>query len=195
MDKKFILDLIKVSAPFIVAIIGILSPIINSKYSYSLETVQHKKKKLIDIKTEIYPLFITKLNEIKRILNIIITTANYLSSREEYTNSNRDKYVKEMFDYAERYRNSLAENAEEIKKLYYTNYAYLNNKIIKSFEQNIINNHDHGLLFAWFILWMNKEDPSIEGIEEMYRDAKPEAEKILEEIEKLIESIKIELGS
>ncbi|MFA7658311.1 MAG: hypothetical protein WCY19_02645 [Candidatus Gastranaerophilaceae bacterium] len=206
MDKQFILELIKVASPYIVAILGILSPIFTIKYLNSQDLIKFKKQKLHDVKIKVYPKFIIELNELKRMFDILVQMADFYkkdNKSDEFLDVLKNKsvdenYLKEILEYTKKYNEVIKNCEQNIKKMYDENFSYLNKHVTKKLKDILESLNSTEFLFNWrinlFSIEKDKLNVDFKYLENLYLSEEEDAKDKAQKINDLIVLLKYEIN-
>lgn len=205
IDKTFILELIKIISPYIVAIIGILSPIITIKYLNSQDLIKFKKQKIHDFKFKIYPQLISELNELKRILEIIVSMAESFEEKKlpkvliDVINENMDKkHLNELKEYTLKYDSIIFDCRINAGRIFKDNFPYLNEFIIQNIDILLKAFDSTDFVFNWGIpLNLIKKEEfnlNIDNLKSLYINEKQDARSKISQIDNLISLLKCEIS-
>lgn len=202
MDKQTLIELIKIASPYIIAILGILSPLFTTKYLNKEDFKKYKKQRNYDKNIKIYPTLITELNEIKRISGYIISVSNYYENLdytdnkvlEENENTLR---IKEVIECTQKYDNILSESTKKIRECLKENFIHINDDVVDKIT-NVINEYDSPInLFNWkfqlFLIKDKKDNISIDTVKFIYKDCKRMFNSINTNAEQVVKMLKNEI--
>jgi len=202
MDKQTLIELIKISSPYVIAVLGILSPLFTTKYLNKEDFKKYKKQRNYDNNIKIYPTLITELNEIRRISGYIISVSNYYESLD-YTNhkvleeNENPLRIKEVIECTQKYDNILSESTKKIRECLKENFIHINDDVVDKIT-NVINEYDSPInLFDWkfqlFLIKDKKDNVSLDTVKFIYKDCKRMFNSINTNAEQVVKMLKNEI--
>lgn len=202
MDKQTLIELIKISSPYLIAVLGILSPLFTTKYLNKEDFKKYKKQRNYDNNIKIYPTLITELNEIRRISGYIISVSNYYESLD-YTNNKvleeneNPLRIKEVIECTQKYDNILSESTKKIRECLKENFIHINDDVVDKIA-NVINEYDSPInLFDWkfqlFLIKDKKNNVSLDTVKFIYKDCKRMFNSINTNAEQVVKMLKNEI--
>ena len=202
MDKQTLIELIKISSPYVIAVLGILSPLFTTKYLNKEDFNKYKKQRNYDNNIKIYPTLITELNEIRRISGYIISVSNYYESLD-YTNNKaleeneNPLRIKEVIECTQKYDNILSESTKKIRECLKENFIHINDDVVDKIT-NVINEYDSPInLFDWkfqlFLIKDKKDNVSLDTVKFIYKDCKRMFNSINTNAEQVVKMLKNEI--
>ena len=202
MDKQTLIELIKISSPYVIAVLGILSPLFTTKYLNKEDFKKYKKQRNYDNNIKIYPTLITELNEIRRISGYIISVSNYYESLD-YTNNKvleeneNPLRIKEVIECTQKYDNILSESTKKIRECLKENFIHINDDVVDKIA-NVINEYDSPInLFDWkfqlFLIKDKKDNVSLDTVKFIYKDCKRMFNSINTNAEQVVKMLKNEI--
>lgn len=202
MDKQTLIELIKISSPYVIAVLGILSPLFTTKYLNKEDFKKYKKQRNYDNNIKIYPTLITELNEIRRISGYIISVSNYYESLD-YTNNKvleeneNPLRIKEVIECTQKYDNILSESTKKIRECLKENFIHINDDVVDKIT-NVINEYDSPInLFDWkfqlFLIKDKKDNVSLDTVKFIYKDCKRMFNSINTNAEQVVKMLKNEI--
>lgn len=202
MDKQTLIELIKIASPYIIAILGILSPLFTTKYLNKEDFKKYKKQRNYDKNIKIYPTLITELNEIKKISGYIISVSNYYENLDYTDNKVLEENenplrIKEVIECTQKYDNILSESTKKIRECLKENFIHINDDVVDKIT-NVINEYDSPInLFDWkfqlFLIKDKKDNISIDTVKFIYKDCKRMFNSINTNAEQVVKMLKNEI--
>lgn len=205
MDKQTAIELIKIASPYIIAILGILSPLFTTKYLNSEDFRKYKKQRNFDKNIEIYSVLITELREIKRICEYIVQMAEYYEPKnfsKEYEKIFHEKddnkeILKDVVEITIKYDDTIRKSQNKIKEVIDENFVFLHNDIIKKIS-GIVEEYDSPLhIFDWAIpvMKMRKDNFKInlENIKDVYIGSSMMFKELISKTNDIIVKLKNEI--
>ena len=205
MVKQTIIELIKIISPYIIAILGILSPLFTTKYLNKEDFRKYKKQKNFDKNIEVYSILITELSEIKRICEYIVQLSDYYEHKNEpkeyeqviHHEDNNESRLKKIVEYTIKYDDTIRKSLKKIKEVLHENFVFLSNDIINKISY-IIKEYDSPLhVFDWGIPVMDMRKHvfkiDLENIKKVYIGSNKMFKNLIDKIDNIITILKNEL--
>lgn len=202
MDKQILIELIKIVSPYVIAILGILSPLFTTKYLNKEDFKKYKKQRNYDNNIKIYPTLITELNEIRRISGYIISVSNYYENLDYTDNKVLEENenplrIKEVIECTQKYDNILSESTKKIRECLKENFIHINDDVVDKIT-NVINEYDSPInLFDWkfqlFLIKDKKDNVSLDTVKFIYKDCKRMFNSINTNAEQVVKMLKNEI--
>ena len=202
MDKQILIDLIKIVSPYVIAILGILSPLFTTKYLNKEDFKKYKKQRNYDNNIKIYPTLITELNEIRRISGYIISVSNYYENLDYTDNKVLEENenplrIKEVIECTQKYDNILSESTKKIRECLKENFIHINDDVVDKIA-NVINEYDSPInLFDWkfqlFLIKDKRDNVSLDTVKFIYKDCKRMFNSINTNAEQVVKMLKNEI--
>lgn len=202
MDKQTLVELIKIVSPYVIAILGILSPLFTTKYLNKEDFKKYKKQRNYDNNIKIYPTLITELNEIRRISGYIISVSNYYENLDYTDNKVLEENenplrIKEVIECTQKYDNILSESTKKIRECLKENFIHINDDVVDKIT-NVINEYDSPInLFDWkfqlFLIKDKRDNVSLDTVKFIYKDCKRMFNSINTNAEQVVKMLKNEI--
>lgn len=202
MDKQILIELIKIVSPYVIAILGILSPLFTTKYLNKEDFKKYKKQRNYDNNIKIYPTLITELNEIRRISRYIISVSNYYENLDYTDNKVLEENenplrIKEVIECTQKYDNILSESTKKIRECLKENFIHINDDVVDKIT-NVINEYDSPInLFDWkfqlFLIKDKRDNVSLDTVKFIYKDCKRMFNSINTNAEQVVKMLKNEI--
>lgn len=202
MDKQILIELIKIVSPYVIAILGILSPLFTTKYLNKEDFKKYKKQRNYDNNIKIYPTLITELNEIRRISGYIISVSNYYENLDYTDNKVLEENenplrIKEVIECTQKYDNILSESTKKIRECLKENFIHINDDVVDKIT-NVINEYDSPInLFDWkfqlFLIKDKRDNVSLDTVKFIYKDCKRMFNSINTNAEQVVKMLKNEI--
>lgn len=199
MKESTIIELVKILAPYFVAVIGILSPVITSKFLNKEELLKYKKQKNYTLMIETYSNLTSELYKLRRIINEIKKQKEIFDCKfmPELCEKHDKEYIEYIAQKAVDYDNKIMEIIYNLNITIDKNYSYLKNEVIGLVE-NIINKLDSPLrIFNWGISVMEirkkEKEITIDLVKNIFEEGYNFYSPYLNEIENIIDVLKYEI--
>lgn len=205
MDKQTLVELIKIVSPYVIAILGILSPLFTTKYLNKEDFRKYKKQRNYDKNIEIYSMLITELSEFKRISEYIVKMSEYYEHKNEpkefekffHENDNDENRLKDVVKFTVMYDDMLRKSQNKIREILHENFVFLQDDISQKISY-ITEEYDSPLhIFEWGIPVMNMRKDNfkinLENIKSVYIDSNQMFKEIVVNADNVIKELKKEI--
>ena len=205
MDKQTLIELIKIASPYVIAVLGILSPLFTTKYLNKEDFRKYKKQRNYDKNIEIYSILITELREFKRISEYIVKMAEYYEHKDEpeefknifHEKDNDENRLKDVAKYTVMYDDILRESQNKIRKILHKNFVFLQDDIFQKISY-VTEEYDSPLhIFDWGIPVMDMRKGNfkinLENIKRVYIDSRQMYKDLVFNTDNVIKELKKEI--
>jgi len=205
MDKQTLIELIKIASPYVIAILGILSPLFTTKYLNKEDFRKYKKQRNFDKYIKIYSILITELSDIKRTCEYIVKMAEYYEHKDENTKyeklfhkeDNSKSRLKEVVKFTIKYDETIKKCQKSIREILNENFIFLQDDIIKKVS-SIVDIYDSPIpVFEWGIpvMYMRNGEFNInlENIRAVYVESSKMFKDMIINVDNIIIELKHEI--
>ncbi len=199
MNESTIIELAKILAPYFVAVVGILSPVITSKFLNKEELLKYKKQKSYTLMIETYSSITSEFYKLRRIIDEINEQAKIFDCKlmPELKEKQDKEYIEYIAQKTIEYDNQILKLTNNINMIIDKNYSYLKKEIINKIANITKKLNSPFRIFNWGILVMEirkkEKEITTDSLKSVYTEGKNFYSPFLNDIEDIINTLKYEI--